>query len=252
MDPDVESAFPQGIQRLSQIIKCVRRFGGDGVGGVRTKVVVIGKPGGVENPDEHIGKPGFGGLREALAEIALKESEKEKGADAFDAEEIFGGKDAADLKKQGDDGVGFLLRAQSFERKAEGKQVKNERNEFLIDVRQRHPVLAVTGEDEHQERGEIGERPFGGAVGATQGRFALMEDLRERPPCRDADQKTDDEREDLPGDRVQRDDACGEIKNGSEEGAERHEGRDELGGTEKFGDPGEGPVVPVEAGEGEE
>lgn len=48
------------------------------------------------------------------------------------------------------------------------------------------------------------------------------------------------------------DQAGGEIENGSEKGAERHEGGHKLGRTQKFGDPREGPVVPVKAGEGQQ
>lgn len=147
--------------------------------------------------------------------------------------------------------------AQGFEREAEGKQIENERDEFLVDVRERHPMLAVTGEDEHQQSGDEGERPFGPAHlclrhWRRQGRFALMEDLREGPPCRNADEKADDERENLPRERMQGNDAGGEIKDGTQKWAERHERRNKLGGTEKFCDPCEGPVVPVESGEREE
>lgn len=130
--------------------------------------------------------------------------------------------------------------AQGFEREAEGKQIENERDEFLVDVRERHPMLAVTGEDEHQQSGDVGES------------FSVWEDLREGPPCRNADEKADDERENLPRERMQGNDAGGEIKDGTQKWAERHERRNKLGGTEKFCDPCEGPVVPVEAGERQE
>lgn len=79
-----------------------------------------------------------------------------------------------------------------------------------------------------------------------------MENLVEHPPCSDADEKADDQGEDLPCQRVERNQAGSEIEDGSEKRAERHEGRDELPRTEKFCDPREGPVVPVESGERQE
>lgn len=107
-------------------------------------------------------------------------------------------------------------------------------------MRKRNPMLTVAGEDQHEQGGEKCEG------------FAVGKDLLEHPPCRNADEETDDQREDLPIERHGRDQTGGEIKNGTEERAERHERRDELGGTEEFCDPGEGPVVPVEAGERKE
>lgn len=98
MSPDVESRLPEGIQRLSQKEEKVGRLRcGDFVGVVGTEAVVVEQPGGVENPDEQVGEPCFEGLRDALEETALKEDEQKEEADAFDAEEIFGGEDAEQL-----------------------------------------------------------------------------------------------------------------------------------------------------------
>jgi hypothetical protein len=69
------------------------------------------------------------------------------------------------LQKQGDDCVGGFARAQGFEGEAEREEIKDERDEFLIDVRQRDPMLTVAREDEHEQRGDEG------------GRFAVGEDL---------------------------------------------------------------------------
>ena len=121
LDPDVESAFPEGIQRLSQIVSCVRRFGGDCVGGVGTEVVVVVEPGGVEGPDEEVWKPNLEGFGDALDSVTRKEGKEKEEANAFDAEKIFGGEDAADLKKQGDDCVCYHFCAQGFEGEAKGE-----------------------------------------------------------------------------------------------------------------------------------
>lgn len=107
-------------------------------------------------------------------------------------------------------------------------------------MRQRHPMLAVTRKDEHQQGGEESQR------------FAVGKNLVEHPPCSDADEEADDEREDLPRERIGWNEAGREIEDRTEKRAERHEGRDELCRTEKVCDPREGPVVPVEAGEWEQ
>lgn len=80
----------------------------------------------------------------------MKEEKEQKEADAFNAEKVFGGEDAADLQKQGGDDIGLLVGAQGFEGEAEGKQVKKKGDEFLVDVRQCHPMLTVAGEDQHE------------------------------------------------------------------------------------------------------
>ena len=101
-------------------------------------------------------------------------------------------------------------------------------------------MLTVTGEDQHQQGGEKGERSTFG------------ENLLEGPPGGDADQKADEEGEDLPRERVDGDKAGGEIKDGTQKRAEGHEGGNELSRTEKFCDPSKGPVVPIEAGKRQE
>ena len=78
------------------------------------------------------------------------------------------------------------------------------------------------------------------------------ENLVESPKCGKANEKTNNERENLPVQRHGRDEAGGEIKDGAEKGAERGEGGVEFSGAEEFGDPCEGPVVPVKACEGQE
>lgn len=76
--------------------------------------------------------------------------------------------------------------------------------------------------------------------------------MRESPPSGDANEKADDEREDLPCEWMRRHETGGKYEDGTEKGTKGHEGGDKLGGTEKFCDPCEGPVVPVEAGEGQQ
>jgi hypothetical protein len=170
----------------------------------------------------------------------LKKGKQKEETQPFDAEKIFGGKDAADLQKQGGDDIGLFVGAQGFEREAEGEQVKKKWDEFLIDMRQRHPMLTVAGENQHEQSSKEGEC------------FAIGEDLVEGPPSRDADEKADDEREDLPREWMGWNEAGGEYEDGTEKRAKGHEGGDELSGTEKFCNPCEGPVVPIEAGEGQQ
>lgn len=141
---------------------------------IGAEFVVVKKPGGVENPDQQIRQPHFEGFAKTLEECALKKDKEQKKANAFDAEKIFGGEDAAELQQKRDDGVRGFFCAQGFEGKAERKQIKKKRNEFLIDVSQRDPMLTVTGEDEHEQRGEVGER------------FSLRKNLRESLPSDDA------------------------------------------------------------------
>ena len=101
-------------------------------------------------------------------------------------------------------------------------------------------MLTVAREDEHDQRGDEG------------GGLARWEDLREHPPCGETERKADDEREDLPRQRMNRNQAGGDVEDRSEKRAEGREGGRELGGTEELRDPREGPVVPVEACDGEE
>lgn len=110
----------------------------------------------------------------------------------------------------------------------------------MIDVRERDPVLTVAREDEHDQRGGEGSG------------FARWEDLREGPPCGETEREADDEREDLPRQRMNGNQAGGDVEDRSEERAEGCEGGRELGGTEELRDPREGPVVPVEACDGQE
>lgn len=105
---------------------------------------------------------------------------------------------------------------------------------------ERDPVLTVAREDEHEQRGDEGSG------------FAVGEDLREHPPCGETERKAYDEREDLPRERMNRNQAGGDVKDGTKERAEGREGGRELGGTEELRDPREGPVIPVEACDGEE
>ena len=78
------------------------------------------------------------------------------------------------------------------------------------------------------------------------------ENLFESPPCRKSDKKADDQSEDLPVKRIRRNQAGGRVEDRSQKWTKGHEGRDKLGRTEKFCDPGEGPVVPVETCEWDE
>ncbi len=170
----------------------------------------------------------------------MKEGKKKEETQPFDAEKIFSGEDSADLQKQCDDGIGLFVGAQGFEGVAKREQVKKKWDEFLIDMRERHPVLTVAGEDQHEQGSEEGES------------FAIGEDLVEAPPGGDANEKADDEREDLPREWMGRNEAGCEYKDGTQKRAKGHEGGDELGWTKKFCDPCEGPVVPIEAGEGQQ
>ena len=53
------------------------------------------------------------------------------------------------MKKQGNDGVGSFAFAKGLEGKAEGEQIENKGNEFLVDVCERDPMLTVAGEDQY-------------------------------------------------------------------------------------------------------
>lgn len=136
--------------------------------------------------------------------------------------------------------MGGVARVQGFEGEAEREEIKDEGDEFLIDVCERDPVLAVAREDEHEQRGDEG------------GGLAVGKDLREHPPCGETERKADDEREDLPRQRMNRNQAGGDVEDRSEKRAEGREGGRELGGTEELRDPREGPVIPVETCDGEE
>lgn len=170
----------------------------------------------------------------------MKYGKEQEKADAFDAKEIFGGEDAANLQKQGEEGVGSLLGVQRFEGVSKRKEIKNKGDEFLVDVCEGDPMLAIPRVNEHKQRGEVCKR------------FALREDLGEHPPCGDANENADKEGEDLPRKRVDGDDAGCEIENGTQKRTKRHESGDEIGGTEESGDPSEGPIVPIKAGKREQ
>lgn len=107
-------------------------------------------------------------------------------------------------------------------------------------MRVRDPMLAVAREDEHEQGSDEGER------------FSIGKYLLEHPPCGNADKKADEQRKDLPIEGDRRDQACSEIEDGTEEWTERHERRNEFSRSEKFCDPCEGPVIPIETGEREE
>lgn len=173
-------------------------------------------------------------------EVALKEGKQKEGADTFDAKEIFGGEYAAELEQERDDGVARVLGAQGFEREAEGKQIKNEGDEFLVDVRERYPMLAVTGKDEHEERG------------CERETFPLGPDLIEHPPRGEAEEVANDEREDLPVERDGGNEAGGREEYRPKEWTEGCKSRDEFARAEEFRNPSERPVVPIETGEGKE
>ena len=64
--------------------------------------------------------------------------------------------------------------------------------------------------------------------------------------------KANNQREDLPVKRYGRDEACGEIKDGTKERAKRREGWNEFTGTEKLRNPGERPIVPIKTCEREQ
>ena len=78
------------------------------------------------------------------------------------------------------------------------------------------------------------------------------ENLVESPKRCKTDDETNDECKNLPVQRYRWYKAGGEIKNGAEKRTEGGEGWVEFGGDEEFGDPCEGPVVPVKACEGQE
>ena len=72
--------------------------------------------------------------------------------------------------------------------------------------------------------------------------------LREREPDGKNSKKSNHKSKDLPVKRNRREQARRHNKDGPQKRANSRKRRDELLRTEKFRDPGEGPVVPVEAG----
>jgi len=103
-------------------------------------------------------------------------------------------------------------------------------------VCERNPVLAIARKDKNKERCDERNARTGGPY------------LFEHPPGCNAKDKTDDQRKDLPIHRHRRDEACGEIKNGTKKWAKRRKGWVKLAGTEEACNPGEGPIIPVKAG----
>ncbi len=76
--------------------------------------------------------------------------------------------------------------------------------------------------------------------------------LLEHPPGRKTDDEANHKGEYLPIKRNRGNQACGGEEDRSKEWAKRQEGRDEFTLAEEFRDPGERPIIPIEARGGEE
>jgi len=88
-------------------------------------------------------------LPEAL-HFFRKNDPNEKEAQWFKPDKIFGGEHSCYQEEKGIDGIGykFICVSYSTRGKAKREQIKNQWNPFLIDVRERHPVLAIAGKYE--------------------------------------------------------------------------------------------------------